>query len=245
MVKEGKSDLQDYIRGVKNGIPVCLGYLPIAFAFGVAVSNKDYPLWMAMVMALTNFTGTAQFAALNMIAAGKMFLDVVFTVFIVNARYILMSMSLSQRLEDKVGILERLLLSFFHVDEIFVIAMQEKGYISSKYFFGLATFPYISWGIGTLLGGVIGGVLPEVVGVSFEIALYAMFAAILIPAAKRSKPILFTIAISIIIDCSLQLVPVVKDWPETILILIAAGISAVVCAQKYPVDVDEKEEVPA
>lgn len=242
-MNDKKLATSNYRRGVKNGIPICLGYLPIAFAFGVTVVNKAFPKWAGMLMAMTNFTATAQFAALDAIISGAIFTGVVTRVFIINIRYILMSMSLAQRLEPNLSVFKKCVLSFFQVDEVFAIAMQEEGNIPWSYFMGLVTLPYISWGVGTFLGIIIGGILPHSLSVAFEIVLYAMFAAILIPSAKKSKPIAFTIILSIIIDCLLQLVPGVKNWKESVLIIIAAGIASCITALKYPVNVDEDEEV--
>ena len=149
-----------YKKGLIDGIPICLAYLAVSFTFGVEMTKFGFSSFFATAISATNLTSAGQFAGMKMMFNDAFFLEVFLAVFIINARYILMSLSLTQNLPQKTGTLKRLVMSMFVTDEIFALANQSGKNLNFKYFLGLGTLPYLGWTLGTLLGGLINSVLP-------------------------------------------------------------------------------------
>ena len=142
-------------RGLRDGLPICLGYLSVAFTFGMVVVEGGLPPWVAVLISMTCFTGTGQFAGIALIVSGGMYVEMLVTTFIINIRYLLMSLSLSQKIEKRMNGIERALLSFGNTDEVFAVAMQQEGKVGARYLSGLMLTPYLGWTLGTLLGATL------------------------------------------------------------------------------------------
>ena len=149
------------------------------------------------------------------------------------------SVSLSQRLDPQIKLLDRFLLSFCNTDEVFAVAISEKGAIGRGFFYGLITLPYFGWALGTLLGAAAGTFLPAIVRSALGIAIYGMFLAIVIPPAKRSKPILTAVILSALLSCLFRFLPLLQNVSKGFVIIICAvGVSAL-CAKLFPLQEDD------
>ncbi|MBQ7976218.1 MAG: AzlC family ABC transporter permease [Clostridia bacterium] len=230
--------LKEYLKGLKGGIPICLGYISVSFAFGIMATRGGLSLLQAVIISFTNLTSAGQFAGIDIINSNGGLLELAVATFIINIRYLLMSLSLSQRIEPGTSTIKRLIMSYGITDENFALSMQRQGDVSFSYFFGIMTLPMLGWTFGTFLGGFAGSVLPESVRLALGMAIYAMFIAIIVPPAKNSKPILFVILIAVAVSSVISITPVLSGlsggWRVIISTVIAAGIGAVM----YP----EKEE---
>ena len=87
----------DFSHGFKKGMPIALGYIPVSFTFGLVAVKGGLPAWIAVTISLTNLTSAGQFAGTNLIIAGAALLEIALTTLIINIRYMLMSLSLSQK----------------------------------------------------------------------------------------------------------------------------------------------------
>ncbi|WP_010245134.1 AzlC family ABC transporter permease [Acetivibrio cellulolyticus] len=200
-------DKNDFIYGFKKGFPIALGYIPVSFTFGLmAVSGGITPL-MAVFISLTNLTSAGQFAGTNLIIDSAGLIEITLTTFVINIRYMLMSLSLSQKIDPEISLIQRLIFGFGITDETFTMASMEKGRLSYAYMLGLISGPIIGWSLGTTFGAFTCSALPESVSSAMGIALYAMFIAIIIPPAKKSKSVLMIVLISIIINIVLKYIP--------------------------------------
>ena len=170
-------------KGILSGIPIFLGYLPIALAFGLLAKTENISFLATVLFSLLVFAGASQFIALKLIGIGASPLDIAIVTFLVNLRHMLMSASLAAKIEEKKWVP---IISFGITDETFSIASTRKGLVTSSYLLGLESIAYISWVAGTVLGFLAGDFLPQGVKDSMDIALYAMFIAILIPEVKKS-----------------------------------------------------------
>ena len=141
-------------------------------------------MWIAVLISMTNLTSAGQFAGTALIISGGMYIEIAVTTFVINIRYMLMSLSLSQKVDDRMTLPQRLGLSFGVTDEIFAVAMQQKGLINARYLTGLILTPYFGWALGTFLGAAATGVLPLAVRTALGIAIYGMFIAIIVPPSK-------------------------------------------------------------
>lgn len=150
-----------FTEGLKSGIPIGLGYFPVSFTFGFLAVSGGLPVWVACLISLTNLTSAGQFAGTNLILAGAGYLEVALATFVINLRYMLMSFSLSQRLEKATGTLGRMALAFGITDETFVVSSLKKGSLRASYMIGLMMMPILGWNLGTLFGGSISTLLPQ------------------------------------------------------------------------------------
>lgn len=231
---------EQFIYGVKRGIPIGLGYIPVSFTFGLMAVNGGLPLWLTVFISLTNLTSAGQFAGTSLILAGASYLEITLTTFVINIRYMLMSLSLSQKLAKGITLPQRLVFGFGITDEVFSVASTEDGKLSNEYMLGLISTPIIGWSFGTLLGGLICSALPEALSSAMGIALYGMFIAIIIPPAIASRPVLLIILISVLITVILRYMPMFSFISDGFRTIIATIIGAAAGAYFFPVK-EEKE----
>jgi len=231
MIKRAKTQFLD---GLLSGLPIGLGYFPVSFTFGImAVEGGLSPL-LSILMSFTNLTSAGQFAGTKLIFSVSSLLTIAFATIVINLRYMLMSVSLSQKLATNVGFFKRLVFGFGITDEVFAIAVVRKEPLSFKFMLGIMTLPIIGWTLGTAAGAYLSDLLPESLQAAMGIALYAMFIAIIIPPAKREKPLLAAILISIGLSCVLNFVPVFEFISPSIKPLICAILAALIMAIVHP-----------
>lgn len=230
----------DLKKGLKDGIPIALGYLSVSFTFGLQAVNSNLNWWEAVLISLTNLTSAGQFAGLDiMVRGGGFWLEMACTQFIINIRYALMSISLSQKTDESVKGVHRFLTGFGITDEIFAVSMGNDKPVSNKYLYGVIILPILGWVSGTFLGAVAGQVLPEIVRNSLSLAIYGMFIAIIIPPAKKNKAVMKVIIISVLLSCAFKWIPVISEVSSGFVIIICTVISAAVGAILFPVKEDK------
>lgn len=228
--------LDDFKLGVKRGIPICLGYFSVSFTFGLLAVNGGFPVWIAVLISLTNLTGAGQFAAVNLMIQGTTYAEIALTTLFINLRYTLMSISLSQKLDPNIPTKHRLLIGYGITDEVFGVSSLESGTLSFSYMIGLIFISLAGWLAGTLSGALICSAIPETLSSAMGIAIYGMFIAIVIPPAKNSRPVLYVILCSIALNLVLYYVPVFHiistGFRVIITSLIASGIGACIFPAK-------------
>lgn len=141
-------DRQKFQQGLKDGLPICLGYFPVSFAYGMSVVLSGMPAWAAVLISLTNLTSAGQFAGSSLMLAGGSYLEIAVTTVVINIRYFLMSLAMSQKTDKKMTWIQRLLVSFGITDEIFAVSMQAEGKLTASYMAGLILTPVIGWNRG-------------------------------------------------------------------------------------------------
>ncbi len=237
-----KKQAYTFREGLRDGLPIGLGYLSVSFGFGIAVVSAGLPTLIALLISMTNETSAGQMAGLTIIVAAGPLVEMALTQFIINLRYSLMAISLSQRLDKNFSTPWRLLLSFSITDEIFAVASTKRERVGVRYFSGLSTLPYVGWVLGTLLGALAGSILPPVVRDSLGLMLYGMFIAIIIPPARRERGVLFAICVAVGISCLLYYIPFFDFISGGFALIISAVIGAALAAWLFPV-ADASEEV--
>ncbi len=186
----------EFFKGVRHGLPIGLGYLSVSFGFGIMAVQAGLSAAAAVGISATNLTSAGQAAGVGIIAAGGSYLEMALTQLVINLRYSLMGISLSQKLAPNFTVPQRMLAAFGITDEIFAVASAQKERLSADYLYGMILIAFAGWALGTLLGAVMGQILPSSVTGALGILLYGMFLAILLPAARRSRPILFVILLA-------------------------------------------------
>ena len=232
----------EYIDGFRKGIPIGLGYLPVSFTFGVMAVAGGIPVLLTVFTSVSNLTSAGQFAGAKLIFASAGYFEIALTTFVINIRYMLMSLSLSQKVESKMTNLERWVLAFGITDEIFAVAMQQREEINAKYLSGLIATPYVGWALGTLLGATATGLLPDSLRNALGIAIYGMFIAIIIPPACKAKPIAMVVLLSTALSCCFQWLPFLNQISTGWVIIICAVVVSAYAAVRYPMDEEEPPE---
>ena len=230
---------KEFFRGVGHGVPICLGYLSVSFGFGILAIRSGLSTFEAVLISMTNLTSAGQVAGVGIIASFGTLAEMALTQFIINLRYALMGISLSQKLDKSFTLKHRFLASFGITDEIFAVASSNEKPILPIYMYGMILISFVGWTIGTLLGAVAGSLLPSVVTDAMGILLYGMFIAIIVPPAKKEKGVLFAVVLAAI--CAVVFRYLLPFVSSGFAIIICAVISAVVCAILFPISEDEKE----
>ena len=230
-------------QGFTHGIPICLGYFSVSFAFGMIAAERGFPIIFPILISVTNLTGTGQFAGMELAAAGAAISEIAFTVLIINLRYMLMSLSVSQKFCENYPMRKRLLTAFGITDEIYAVAVRQTDSLSPAYMAGLILCSYAGWVGGTALGAVCGSLFPESVISALGIALYAMFIAIIVPPASESKPVLLIVLGAAAVSCIFKYVPflshVSSGW-----VIIISGVSTAALGAWLAPDTSEDTEIP-
>ena len=230
-----------YRTGVKRGLPVGVGYFSVSFGFGAMAAAQGIKALDATLISLTNLTSAGQFAGLTLIVAAAGLWELILTMLVINSRYALMSLALSQRMGQKIGILPRLLIAFFNTDEIFALAMAEKEPLTLPFMLGLGLTPILGWTSGTLLGALAGTVLPVSLRTALGVMLYGMFIAIVVPPAKAEKPVLVTAVMALVLSCMFRWLPVLNRVSAGIAIVVCTVAAAAFCAWRFPVEEEVAE----
>ncbi len=227
-----------FMKGIRHGIPIALGYLSVSFAFGMKAVGDGLTWLQAVLISATNLTSAGQMAGLPLMVGGAGLTEMALTQLTINLRYGLMSLSLGRKLDESMGTLQRLIFSFANTDEIFAVASSQPGKVGKHYLYGLMLTPFLGWTLGTLLGGVAGTLLPDFVRSALGIAIYGMFLAIILPPARERKPVRFVVACAVALSLCFRWMPGLNRVSGGFAIIICAVVSAAAGAARYP----EKEE---
>ena len=225
-------------KGFLDGLPIGLGYLAVSFSFGIMGTNYGLKVWQTLLISMTCVTSAGQFAGLTIMVGGGSLIEMLLSQLIINSRYSLMSVSLSQQVDDGFRTPARIGLGHFITDEIFAVASSRGEKVGKRYFAALAVLPYIGWSLGTLLGAVCGDILPSSVSTALNVALYGMFIAIFIPPMKKALSITVVVLISVAVSVFLYYQPFFEISSGTS-VIICAVIASVIGAIFFPVKDEE------
>ena len=224
----------EFLRGAKDGIPIALGYLAVSFGLGISAKNMGLPVWAAVLMSVTNLTSAGEAAGIAVIAASGSLVEMALTQFVINLRYALMGLSLTQKLDGSYTLPHRLLTSYAITDEVFAVSVSRPGKLSPPYMYGLISLPVLGWTAGTLLGAAAGELLPPLVGEALGLAIYGMFIAIVLPPAKKDKGVCCCVVLSALLSCCLRYIPVFSGITQGFAIILCAVIASALMAVLFP-----------
>ena len=233
---------KEFLEGIRDGLPICMGYFSVSMAFGLTAVMSGIPIGAAVMISLTNLTSAGQFAGMSILGAGGSLLEIGVTTLIINLRYFLMSISLSQKVEQKMSIKERLGVSFGITDEIFAVSMQRDHEVTSAYMAGLIITPVLGWTSGTFVGAAATSFMPEILSNALGIALYGMFIAVIVPPAREQKNVLFAVALAIAASVVCKYIPVIKNLSSGWTIILITMVVCVIAASLFPVEESEEEQ---
>lgn len=234
--------MNDFIYGLRKGLPIGLGYFAVSFSFGVsAVSYGITPL-ASIIISATNLSSAGQLAGVRLIFEHASYIELFLTVLLINIRYALMSISLSQKIQPDMLLYQRAVVGFGITDEIYALSITEVRKVTFRYMIGLILLPFLGWTIGTVAGVYLTDIMPIKLINAMGIALYAMFIAIIVPDAKKNYKIALVILIAIVISCIFYYVPYIKNIGLGFKIIISTSIASLVGAFLFPIEDNKKEE---
>ena len=226
--------MNEFIRGIKRGFPICLGYIPVSFTFGLIAVKMGFSPVQATLISLTNMASAGQFAGIRLIEGGAPYIELIITTFVINLRYFLMSLSLSQKVAPDMPFYKRAVMAYCITDEVFALSAMEPDEVSFPFFGGLMLTPILGWTSGTLLGAVASGLLSAMVQGCMGIALYCMFIAIIIPPARKSRKVALAVVVAALLSCMFKYVPGLNELSKVggggWAIITAAILGAAICA---------------
>lgn len=240
MKKNERIKENTFLKGIVDGLPICLGYISVAFAFGIFSVSNGLTAAEAVLISMTNVTSAGQLAAVPIMTLGGTLFEMALSQLVINLRYALMSVSLSQKLDSSVHLADRFLIAFVNTDEVFAVASSKKE-VGKTYMFGLILMPYLGWSLGTLIGAVAGSILPAAAISALGIMIYGMFIAIVVPAAREDKNVLFCVVLAVVLSCAFRFVPLLSRVQTGFVIIICSVAASAVAALLFPVN-KQKED---
>lgn len=229
-------------RGMKDGIPIGLGYLAVSFSLGIMAKKSGLTPFQGLLASFLCNASAGEYAGFSIIAAGAAYIEMAFAIFIANARYLLMSCSLSQRTAPGLSLRHRLLMAFGITDEIFAITIAKPGWLNPYYTYGAMAAAIPCWAIGTALGVIAGNLMPLRLVSAFSVALYGMFLAVIIPPAQKDKVIAGLIVVSFAVSFSGAYIPFIKDLSDGTRTIIFTVLISAVAAILFPRKQDKENQ---
>ncbi|MCR5272844.1 MAG: AzlC family ABC transporter permease [Lachnospiraceae bacterium] len=229
-------------KGLRDGLPIGLGYYAVAFSLGIIAEKANIAAWLGFLSSFFTRASAGEYGGYTVILADSGYYEMILMCLITNLRYLLMNTALSQRFSPQTGMVHRLLVGSCCTDEIFGIAIAEIGYVQPLYIYTAAILSGIMWGMGTMSGIVAGSVLPTNVVAALSVALYGMFLAIVIPVAKRDKAVAIAIIVSFAASYIASNLPVIGEMSSGIRIIILTVIISAAAAIIKPVEFDKEEK---
>lgn len=232
----------NFLKGIIDGMPISLGYISVAFAFGIFATDSGLSVLETLFISMTNVTSAGQLAAVPIITTGGSLAELALCQIIINLRYALMSTSLSQKLDKSIRLFDRFLIAFVNTDEVFAVASGKKHNVKRNYMYGLILTPYLGWSVGTLIGALAGNILPTGVVSALGIAIYGMFVAIVVPEMKENSKTALAVALSIVLSCAFEFLPLLNKVPDGFTVIICAVTASLLFAFIFPIEVKEEYE---
>ena len=240
-ISENKTALRD---GMRDGIPIGWGYLAVAFSLGIAARNAGLNAAQACLASLLCNASAGEYAGFTVIAANASYIEMAFLTLIANARYILMSCAMSQRMSPSTGSFHRIIMGFDITDELFGIAMARPGSLNPYYTYGAMLVSIPMWAAGTAIGTAAGNILPLSLVSAFSVALYGMFLAVIIPPARRDRVICLIVAVCFALSFAASKLPYISTVSEGTRTVILTVVISSAAALLFPRK-DDKEEATA
>lgn len=218
--------LMQLMYGIKDGIPIALGYLSVSFSFGIIAVEGGLTWYQATMISVFNTTSAGQVAGLSIMLLHGPLIEMAVTQFVINLRYSLMAISLSQNVNKGVKPIYRFLFGAMITDEVFAVAVSKAYKVGRGYLLGLQGTAFLGWSLGTFLGAILGGVLPASVTSALGLAIYGMFIAIFVPRSRDDRRVAIVVVVAIILSCILKYVPYVNRISSGFAVIISAVLAA-------------------
>lgn len=242
MKKDKRENKMWFRRGITNGIPIATGYFAVAFTLGIAARRAGLTAWQGALASITTVASAGEYAGFTVIEAGAGLMEMAIMMLVINARYLLMSCSLSQKLDPDLPFFHRLLVGWGVTDEIFGVSVCVPDRLNPFYNYGMMAIAIPGWTLGTYLGISMGDILPMRVMSALSVGLYGMFLAIIIPPARKNKIIAGLVILSMAASLGAQYAPLLSSLSGGMRTIVLTVLVAGIAAFLFPIHEEEKEE---
>ena len=239
MRKENSTALRN---GIRDGMPIGIGYAAVAFSLGIAMRNAGMNAFQGFLISMLNMASAGEYAGVQVIMADAAYIEMALVTLIANARYMLMSTALSQRFSEKTAFFHRLIVGYCITDELFGIAINQEGYLNPFYYYGALLVAIPGWSFGTALGIIAGNVLPARIVSALSVALYGMFLAIIIPPARKDKIVAATVISGFALSWCAPYIPFLKDLNAGMKTIVLTLVIASLAAYFFPHQEEDSNE---
>ena len=228
-----------FLEGLRDGLPIALGYLAVSFGIGISCHAAGITAFQGFLMSLLNNASAGEYGGITVITENAGVWMMILMTLIINARYMLMSCALSQKLSPDTPLGVRMLIGFDVTDEVFGIAIAQEGLLNVWYFIGAMCAALPGWSLGTLFGALAGNVLPVWAMNGFSVMLYGMFLAIIMPEGKKNRVVLGCIGVSFVLSAlAAKLLPMLSGGMRILLLTIFISAAAAILFPRESPDVD-------
>ncbi len=235
-------DKQSFKRGLLHGVPIFLGYLAVSFSFGIFAIASGLSVLETVLISMFNLTSAGQLAGVPIIAGAGSLFELALGQLVINLRYSLMSVSLSQKFDKGVRLFDRFVIAFANTDEVFAVSSSQPGAVSKSYMYGLIIPPYLGWSVGTAIGALAGSILSPLVMSALSVAIYGMFVAIVVPAMRGHKATALCVLFAIALSCLFRYTPVLNTVSGGFVIIICAVSASALFALLAPIQTEKEAE---
>lgn len=231
---------EKYLQGLRDGVPIGLGYLAVSFGLGISCRKAGLNTAQGFLISFLNNASAGEYGGITVISEDAGFLMMAAMMLVINARYMLMSCALSQRLAPDMPLYQRMLIAFDLTDEMFGIVIAQPGYLSVWYYVGAMTTVLPSWSVGTMLGVMMGSLMPVWAMSGFSVMLFGMFLAIIVPEGKKNRVVLGCIAVSFLAGGLAAVLPLLCGLSEGMRILLLTVVISAAAAALFPHKEEER-----
>ena len=231
----------EFIQGLRDGLPIGLGYFAVAFTLGIAARRAGLTAFQAGLASFLTNASAGEAAGFTVIAEGESYLTMAIMILVANARYLLMSTALTQKLRPETGLLNRLIIGFDVTDEIFGVSIARPGWLCPFYSYGVFILPLIGWSSGTYLGVMMGNLLPANLVSALSVGLYGMFIAIIIPPARKNRVVGVLVVLSMVLSFACSRLPGISALSGGTRIILLTVVIAAAAALIRPIKAAERD----
>lgn len=230
-----------FVSGMRVGIPIGLGYFAVAFTLGIAAKRAGLTAFQAALASLLTNASAGQYAGFTVIAESGTYFQMAIMILVANARYLLMSCALTQKLRPETSLRHRMLIAFDVTDEIFGVSIAAPGWLNPFFTYGVICVAAPGWCIGTYLGVFVGNLLPANLVSALSVGLYGMFLAVIIPPARKNRVVAGLVALSMALSFLLSKLPVTEAWSSGTRIILLTIVISAAAALLFPVQTEQPE----
>ena len=231
----------DIKRGVRDGIPIAMGYFAVAFSLGIIAKKAGLLPWEGALCSFFTRASAGEYGVYTLVAVNATYIEVIGMCIITNLRYILMSTALTQKFSPKTSLLRRILTACCVTDEIFGISIAYPGSLSTSYTYSAAIVSGIMWAAGCTCGIIAGSILPVNMISALSVALYGMFIAIITPPAHHDKTVRIAVAMSFLLSGTCSIIPFISTLSSGLRTILLTVVISALAAIISPREEDNNE----
>jgi len=228
--------LKTLTKGITDVSPLMIPVVPFGIIYGVIGMELGFSAYMTLGMSIIIFGGASQIVLLQLFSGGASSLVILSSIGAVNARHVLYGAVLSEHLSE-LKLFWKIILSYVMTDQAFAVSnnyfkKNDKDSNQHYHLLGSGFTCWTIWQISTILGIVLGSVVPEELGLSFTISL--TFLALLISDFRKFKNIIVMLVSGLVATIGFNIIPF-KAY-----IIVAALTALVVATLLTSIDVRKK-----